>query len=115
MQAVDEADLLVFVVDGRAGVSGLDEEIAGILRKSDRPVLLAVNKVDGAEQESPTGDVYRLGFTPVLTISAEHGRGVAELLEACRDLAPRGRCRRRGPRARGWPSSAGPTWASRRW
>jgi GTP-binding protein len=51
-------------------------------------VLLAVNKVDGAEQESPTGDAYRLGFTPVLTISAEHGRGVAELLEACRDLAP---------------------------
>ncbi len=88
LQAVDEADLLVFVVDGRAGVSGLDEEIAGILRKSNRPVLLAVNKVDGAEQETPTGDAYRLGFTPVLTISAEHGRGVAELLEACRDLAP---------------------------
>jgi GTP-binding protein len=88
LQAVDEADLLLFVVDGRAGVSGLDEEIAGILRKSNRPVLLAVNKVDGAEQETPTGDAYRLGFTPVLTISAEHGRGVAELLEACRDLAP---------------------------
>ena len=88
LQAVDEADLLVFVVDGRAGVSGLDEEIAGILRKSNRPVLLAVNKVDGAEQETPTGDAYRLGFAPVLTISAEHGRGVAELLEACRDLAP---------------------------
>ena len=88
LQAVDEADLLLFVVDGRAGVSGLDEEIAGILRKSNRPVLLAVNKVDGAEQETPTGDAYRLGFAPVLTISAEHGRGVAELLEACRDLAP---------------------------
>jgi len=88
LQAVDEADLLLFVVDGRAGVSGLDEEIAGILRKSNRTVLLAVNKVDGAEQETPTGDAYRLGFTPVLTISAEHGRGVAELLEACRDLAP---------------------------
>jgi len=88
LQAVEEADLLVFVVDGRAGVSGLDEEIAGILRKSNRPVLLAVNKVDGAEQETPTGDAYRLGFAPVLTISAEHGRGVAELLEACRDLAP---------------------------
>ncbi len=88
LQAVDEADLLLFVVDGRAGVSGLDEEIAGILRKSNRTVLLAVNKVDGAEQETSTGDAYRLGFTPVLTISAEHGRGVAELLEACRDLAP---------------------------
>jgi len=69
LQAVDEADLLVFVIDGRAGVTGLDQEIAGILRKSDRPVVLAVNKVDGAEQEAPTGDAYRLGFSPVLTIS----------------------------------------------
>jgi GTP-binding protein len=88
LQAVDEADLLVFVIDGRAGVTGLDQEIARILRKSDRPVVLAVNKVDGAEQEAPTGDAYRLGFSPVLTISAEHGRGVAELLEACRDRVP---------------------------
>jgi GTP-binding protein len=88
LQAVDEADLLVFVIDGRAGDTGLDHEIAGSLRKTDRPVVLAVNKVDGAEQEAPTGDAYRLGFSPVLTISAEHGRGVAELLEACRDRAP---------------------------
>ena len=88
LQAVDEADLLVFVVDGRAGVTGLDEEIAGILRKSGRPVLLAVNKVDAAAQDAPLGDAYRLGFTPVLTVSAEHGRGVAELLEACRERAP---------------------------
>jgi GTP-binding protein len=88
LQAVDEADLLVFVIDGRAGVTGLDQEIAGILRKSDRPVVLAVNKVDGAEQEAPTADAYRLGFSPVLTVSAEHGRGVAELLEACRERAP---------------------------
>jgi GTP-binding protein len=88
MQAVEEADLIVFVVDGRAGVTGLDEEIAGILRKSGRVVLLAVNKVDGMGQEAPVGDAYRLGFTPVLTLSAEHGRGVAELLEACREIAP---------------------------
>lgn len=88
LQAVDEADLIVFVVDGREGVSGLDEEIAGILRKSGRPVLLAVNKVDAAGQDAPLGDAYRLGFAPVLTLSAEHGRGVAELLEACRERAP---------------------------
>jgi GTP-binding protein len=86
--AVEEADLIVFVVDGRAGVTGLDEEIAGILRKSGRPVLLALNKVDGAGQEAPLAEAYRLGFTPVLTVSAEHGRGVAELLEACRERAP---------------------------
>ena len=88
LQAVDEADLLVLVVDGRAGVTGLDEEIAAILRKSGRPVLLAINKIDGAGQDAPLGDAYRLGFTPVLTVSAEHGRGVAELLEACRERAP---------------------------
>ncbi|HEY7040964.1 MAG TPA: ribosome biogenesis GTPase Der [Methylomirabilota bacterium] len=88
LQAVDEADLLVFVVDGRAGVTGLDEEIATILRKSGRPVLLAINKVDAGTQEAPIGDAYRLGFGRVLTVSAEHGRGVAELLEACRELAP---------------------------
>jgi len=87
LQAVEEADLLVLVIDGRAGVTGLDEEIAGILRKSDRPVVLAVNKVDAAEQPAPA-DAYRLGFSPVLTVSAEHGRGVAELLEACRERAP---------------------------
>ncbi|MGH7374973.1 MAG: ribosome biogenesis GTPase Der [Candidatus Rokuibacteriota bacterium] len=88
LQAVDEADLIVFVVDGRAGITGLDEEIAGILRKSGRPVLLAVNKVEAAGQDAPLGDAYRLGFAPVLTLSAEHGRGVAELLEACRERAP---------------------------
>ena len=88
LQAVEEADLLVFVVDGRAGVTGLDEEIATILRKSGRPVLIAINKIDGGGQDGALGDAYRLGFTPVLTVSAEHGRGVAELLEACRERAP---------------------------
>ena len=88
LQAVEEADLLVFVVDGRAGVTGLDEEIATILRKSGRPVLLAINKIDGGGQDAAIGDAYRLGFTPVLTVSAEHGRGVAELLEGCRERAP---------------------------
>jgi GTP-binding protein len=76
------------VVDGRAGLTGLDEEIAGILRRAGRPVLLAINKVDAAGQEAPLADAYRLGFAPVLTVSAEHGRGVAELLEACRERAP---------------------------
>ena len=66
LQAVDEADLLVFVVDGRAGITGLDQEIAGILRKSGRPALLAVNKVDTAGQDTPVGDALRLGFEPVL-------------------------------------------------
>ena len=88
MTAIEEADLIVFVVDGRAGLTPLDAEIAAALRKSDRPVLLAVNKVDAAAQESLTAEYHRLGFPAVLGISAEHGRGVAELLEAARTLAP---------------------------
>jgi GTPase len=88
MTAIDEADLVVFVVDGRAGLTALDEEITRILRKSQHPVLVAVNKIDGAGQESAGADFYRLGFPSLVDISAEHGRGVAELLEAARGLAP---------------------------
>ncbi len=88
MMAVEEADLLVFVVDGRAGMTALDLEIARILRRSQHPVLLAVNKVDGGGQETASADFYRLGFAAVQQVSAEHGRGVAELLETARSLAP---------------------------
>jgi GTP-binding protein len=88
MMAIDEADLIVFVVDGRAGLTALDEEIASVLRKSQRPMLLAVNKLDEAAHDQALGEYYRLGFSPVVSVSAEHGRGVAELLEAARDVVP---------------------------
>ena len=88
MMAIEEADLIVFVVDGRAGLTALDLEIARVLRRSQHPVLLAVNKIDGGGQESASADFYRLGFAAVQQISAEHGRGVAELLEVARGLAP---------------------------
>ena len=82
LAAIAEADALVFVVDGREGLTALDEEVARILRRVSKPVLVAVNKVDARGQESAMADVYRLGMEPVLPISAEHGRGVAELIEA---------------------------------
>jgi GTP-binding protein len=88
LTAVDEADLVIFVVDGRAGLTPLDEEVAAVLRKSKAPVLVAVNKVDTAGQESAIAEYYRLGFSPIVSLSAEHGRGVAELLEAARELVP---------------------------
>ncbi len=88
LTALEEADLVIFVVDGRTGLTLLDEEIAAVLRKGPRPVLLAVNKVDTAAQESLVAEYYRLGFPRILSVSAEHGRGVAELLEAARELAP---------------------------
>ncbi len=88
LTAVEEADLVVFVVDARAGVTGLDAEIAGVLRRSGRPVVVAANKVDGPGQESALGDLYRVGFGEPVPVSAEHGRGVAELLEVLRARTP---------------------------
>jgi len=84
LTAVDEADLVLFVVDVRAGVTSLDLEIARLLRRADRPVLLVANKVEGPGQEPTLGELYRLGFGDPLPVSAEHGRGVAEMLEAAR-------------------------------
>ena len=88
MQAIEEADLVVFTVDAREGITPVDEDIARILRRSGRPVVVAANKVDGGAQDALLGEVHRLGFPHVRPVSAEHGRGVAELLEAVRDAAP---------------------------
>jgi GTPase len=86
--AVGEADLVLMVVDAREGVTALDEEIGAILRRSGRPVVLVANKVDGAGQEPALSELYRLGFGVPIPVSAEHGRGVAEMLEAVRARAP---------------------------
>jgi GTPase len=83
-RAVKRADLLVFLVDGREGLVPGDEQIAGQLRKTGRPVLLAVNKTDDKRARNIV-DFYRFGFEPVFEISAEHGDGVAELLDAIID------------------------------
>jgi len=88
MLAIEEADLILFVVDARAGLTTLDAEIGRILRRSGRPVVLAANKIEGAAQEGELGDAYRLGFGEVHSISAEHGRGVAELVDVLRARAP---------------------------
>jgi GTPase len=88
LAAVDEADLVLFVVDAREGPTALDLEIARILRRGSRRVVLAANKVDAVAQESALADLYRLGVGDPLPVSAEHGRGVAELLEALRDCFP---------------------------
>jgi GTP-binding protein len=89
LAAVDEADVVLFVVDARDGATALDLEIARILRRANRTVVLAANKVDAAAQESALADLYRLGFGDPLPVSAEHGRGVGELLEALRERFPR--------------------------
>jgi GTP-binding protein len=86
MIAIDEADLIVFVVDGRSGLTPLDEEIAGVLRKSQRPVLLAVNKLDATAQEGALAECYHLGFSPILASPPSMVAGAD--LEAARELAP---------------------------
>jgi GTPase len=82
LAGIAEADALVFVIDGREGLTPIDEEVARLLRRVSKPVLVAVNKVDARAQEAAAAEAYRLGMDPVLTVSAEHGRGVAELIEA---------------------------------
>jgi GTP-binding protein len=88
LTAVEEADLIAFAVDARAGATALDLEIARILRRANKPVVLVANKVDDRAQEPAVAELYRLGFGDPVGVSAEHGRGVAELLEVLRDRTP---------------------------
>jgi GTP-binding protein len=82
LAAIAEADALVLVIDGREGLTLLDEEVGRLLRRVSKPVIVAVNKVDTGGQEAALAEAYRLGMEPVLPVSAEHGRGVPELIEA---------------------------------
>ncbi|MBI4636268.1 MAG: ribosome biogenesis GTPase Der [Candidatus Rokubacteria bacterium] len=84
LTAIDEADLVLFVADARTGVTALDAEIARILRRAGRPVVLVANKVETPAGEGALADLYRLGFGDPLPVSAEHGRGIGEMLEVLR-------------------------------
>jgi len=80
-RAIAGADLLIFVLDGREGLVSADREIAAALRQTGRPVMLAINKTDDKRAQASLLEFHELGFDPVLEISAEHGTGVAELLD----------------------------------
>ncbi|WP_300768077.1 bifunctional cytidylate kinase/GTPase Der [uncultured Bifidobacterium sp.] len=80
--AVDLADTVVLVVDGQVGVTGTDERIVSMLRSSGKSVTLAVNKIDGQSAEYMTADFWKLGLGQPYGISAMHGRGIGELLDA---------------------------------
>ncbi len=86
--AIDAADAVLFVLDAMAGVIPEDEEIAGYLRSRGRPVVVVVNKADRAGAELAAQEFHRLGLGDPVPISAEHGRGVAELWEALEPLLP---------------------------
>jgi len=82
VKAIEEADRVLFMVDGRNGLMPGDEKIADVLRRSRKKVLLGVNKVDGPEHQHLTAEFYSLGFDRVYPVSAAHGYGLAALLGA---------------------------------
>ena len=84
-RAVASADLLVFVVDGREGLVPGDHEIARVVRESNTPVILAINKTDDRRSQAGTLEFYQLGFDHVHEISAEHGTGTGDLLDTIVD------------------------------
>jgi len=86
--AIEEADAVVFMVDVQAGDNPADHEIAQLLRRSGKPVFLAVNKCDSQSRETEAADFYRLGLERLFPISAEHNRGVGDLLDAVTSALP---------------------------
>jgi GTP-binding protein len=81
-RAVKTADVLVIVVDGREGVTPGDREIAKVVRAADKPVVVAVNKTDDHRARTAETEFHELGFSDLFAISAEHGEGVGDLLDA---------------------------------
>ncbi|WP_231728795.1 GTPase, partial [Microbacterium sp. CCH5-D1] len=80
--AIDLADLVLFVVDAMVGATSTDEHVVKLLRKSGKPVFLVANKIDDARQEPETAALWSLGLGEPHPVSAIHGRGVADLLDA---------------------------------
>ena len=86
--ALNEAAAIIMVVDGRTELAGPDLELVRLLRKSNRPLFLAVNKVDSERQSSLVDDFHSLGIPKMFPISAEHGRGIDDLLDAVLESLP---------------------------
>lgn len=87
-EAIRESDLLLFVVDARGGLLPIDEELAQMLRKSGKPVVLVINKIDNEKHESLATDFDSLGLASSVSISAEHNRGISELVAQIEKLLP---------------------------
>ncbi|MFZ5974212.1 MAG: ribosome biogenesis GTPase Der [Bacillota bacterium] len=88
--AVDTADVIIFLVDGREGFVSADMEVANILRRSKKPIVLAVNKVDNTRLEDNQYDFYQLAVGEPVTISAQQGLGIGDLLDAVTVHFPQG-------------------------
>ncbi|MBU2550383.1 MAG: ribosome biogenesis GTPase Der [Proteobacteria bacterium] len=88
--ALEEADLTVFLADGRQGLSPHDRDLADLLRRWGRPFILAVNKIDGPEMETALSEFYELGLEPILPLSAAHGYGLRDFLALIDEMLPPG-------------------------
>src|SRR5215831_18536739 len=86
--ALRESDLLLFIVDGKEGLSPVDGELARMLRRSHKPVLLVINKIDNEKHDPLAAEFESLGFETPISVSAEHNRGISELLDAIERLLP---------------------------
>src|SRR5256885_14181566 len=86
--ALRESDLLLFVVDAKDGLSPIDEDLARALRRSQKPIVLVVNKIDNDKREPLAADFDSLGFDKIVSVSAEHNRGISELLDEIETLFP---------------------------
>lgn len=87
-KAIDESDLILFVLDFQVGITQEDQDVIKLIRKTKTPVLLVANKVDGAEAENQIGELWSLGLGEPIPVSALHGRGSGELLEKIKDNLP---------------------------
>ena len=86
--ALEECDAVIFLLDGREGITSSDEETASFLRKGSKPVVVAVNKLDDPKHDIMMNDAYALGFEHVFPVSALHKRGLDDLLDALMELVP---------------------------
>ena len=86
--AIDEADAIIFMVDVETGVTGMDEDVAKLLRRVDKPVFLAINKVDNAKRAADAVEFYALGLGEYYTLSSINGSGTGELLDALVQVLP---------------------------
>jgi GTP-binding protein len=89
MQAIDEADVILFVLDGKAGLSPFDRDILDTLRAIRKPVFYVVNKIDSPEKEVQLAEFYRLGIATLYPVSAEHRYGMTDFLDALVQALPR--------------------------
>lgn len=86
--AIQDADLIIMVVDALAGITAADQEVAGILRRSKKPIIIAANKLESSKRQDQAFEFYELGLGEVIAISALHGPGVAELLDVLVETIP---------------------------